>query len=133
MGKALRPEHLKFFTARMNQHSRVMRCELIANQNEYLFRVRRTLGESMNDVIIHLTDAYRYGFAEYFTRPRQIKAGSYVVIGIPHADAAVDVIEAAREDHIGVGHIGKVMGALNLKNVWEYMTPEERRRQEAEA
>ena len=25
-----------------------------------------------------------------------------------------------------MGHVGKLMGALNLKNVWEYFTPDER-------
>ena len=83
-------------------------------------------------MIVHLTDAYRYGLAEFFARPVQVRPGSYVVIGLPHGDAALEVIEKAKEHRIGVGHIGKFMGALNFENTWEYMTPEERRRIERE-
>ena len=130
MGKALRTEHLNFFTARMDGHSRVDSWELIADQYEYLFRIRRTLAGSTSDVTVHLTDAYRYGLAEFYARPKQIRAGSYVVIGMPHADAGPGVIDELKQHRIGIGHVGKFMGALNYKNTWEYMTPAERRHEE---
>ena len=132
MGKALRPEHITFFTARMNDHNRVSNWMLIADQHEYLFRITRTLSGSESDVTVHLTDAYRYGLAEFFAHPNQLRAGSYVVIGIPHADADPEVIEKAKEHRIGIGHIGKFMGALNYTNIWEYMIPDERREKEEE-
>ena len=119
MGKSLRSEHISFFTARMEEHSRVSKWEVIANKHEYLFKIRRRLSGSENDVIVHLTDAYRYGLAEFFARPNQLRTGSYVVIGMPHASADPDVIEEASEHHIGIGHIGKFMGALNSKRIWE--------------
>ena len=68
MGKALRLEHLTFFTARLDDHSRISKWELIDDEHEYLFRVVRTLSGSTNDVIVHLTDAYRYGLAEFFCK-----------------------------------------------------------------
>ena len=132
MGKALRPEHITFFTARMNEHSRVSNWEPISNQHEYLFRIRRTLSGAKTDVIVHLTDAYRYGLAEFYARPNELRAGSYVVIGMPHADADLEAIETAKEHQIGIGDIGRFMGALNHKKIWEYMTPEERRLKEEE-
>ena len=130
MGKALRQEHITFFTARMSEHSRVINWVPIPNQYEYLFRIRRTLSGSESDVIVHLTDAYRYGLAEFFARPNELQAGSYVVIGMPHADAHAEAVERAKEYNIGIGHIGKFMGALNVKNIWEYKTADERRRGE---
>ena len=130
MGKILRPEHIRFFTVRMSEHDRVSNWLPIENQHEYLFRVRRKLRGSESDVIVHLTDAYRYGLAEFFARPKQLRPGSYVVIGMPHAGADPEVVEKAKEHRIGIGHIGKFMGALNYKKIWEYMTPEERRRKE---
>ena len=133
MGKALRPEHISFFTARMNEHSRVKSCVLMPNQHEYLFRITRTRFQAEGEVIVHLTDAYRYGLAEFYARPSELKGGSFVVIGMPHADAASEVIEKAKEDQIGIGHIGKFMGALNVHNVWEYLTPEERRKEEGKS
>ena len=132
MGKALRPEHIAFFTVRMNEHNLVSNWEPIANEHEYVFKIRRILSGSQGDVIVHLTDAYRYGLAEFYARPGQLRAGSYVVIGMPHADSAADVIEAAKLERIGIGHIGKFMGALNHKNIWEYISPDERRQKKAE-
>ena len=130
MGKALRPEHIAFFTSRMDEHDQVNNWMLIENQHEYLFRIRRTLNGTESDVIVHLTDAYHYGLAEFFARPNELQAGSYVVIGMPHANVGSEVIERAKGHRIGIGHIGKFMGALNYKNVWEYMTPDERRQKE---
>ena len=130
MGKTLRPEQIIFFDARMKEHNLVSNWVPITDQHEYLFRVRRKLSGSESDVIVHLTDAYRYGLAEFFARPKQLRAGSYVVIGMPHADADPEVVEEAMKRRIGIGHIGKFMGALNYKNIWEYMTPEERQQKE---
>ena len=132
MGKALRQEHIDFFTARMNEHDRVINWEPIASQDEYLFKITRTFSGSKRDAIVHLTDAYRYGLAEFYARPDQLRAGSYVVMGMPHADAAAEVIEMAKLAHIGIGHIVKFMGALTHKNIWEYISPDERRQKEAE-
>ena len=114
----------------MNVHSRVSSWSPIPHQHEYLFRITRTLNGSASHVIVHLTDAYRYGLAELFARPRQIRAGSFVVIGMPHAGTDPEVVEKAKEYHIGIGHIGKFMGALNIQNIWEYMTPAERQEEE---
>ena len=132
MGKTLRPEHIAFFTARMNEHNLVSSWVVIDNPHEYLFRIRRILHGSESDVIVHLTDAYRYGSAEFIARPEQLKAGSYVVIGMPHADADPELIEKAKEHRIGIGDIGKFMGALNYEKIWEYMTPDERERKNKE-
>ena len=132
MGKALRPEHISFFTKRMDEHDLVCNCVLIANEHEYLFKIKRSLPGSESEVIVHLTDAYRYGLAEFYARPKQLCAGSYVVIGMPHADAYSEVIETAKKERIGIGHIGKFMGALNYNNLWEYVTPEEREQEEEE-
>ena len=55
------------------------------------------------------------------------KRNSFVVLGLPHAIAPRGPIVAeAREDGVGLGAIGKFMGALNSRDVWEYETPEER-------
>ena len=110
----------------------VSNLEPIPNEHEYLFKIGRTLSGSQNDVVVHLTDAYRYGLAEFFARPGQLGAGSYVVIGMPHADTDPEVIEAAKIKRIGIGHIAKFMGALNHKNVWEYISPDECRQKEEE-
>ena len=130
MGKALRQEHIDFFTARMNDHDQVVDWEPIMSEEEYLFKVTRMISGYKSEVIVHLTDAYRYGLAEFYARPAQLGSGSFVVVGMPHADAATEAIETAKMAQIGIGHIGKLMGALNYERVWEYMTPDERREEE---
>ena len=125
MGKALRPEHLAFFTSRMDEHSRVTRCTVIDNKHEYLFKVTREISGSKSTVIVHLTDAYLYGLSDLYARPKELKGNSYVVIGMPHASASDDAIDEAKKHHIGIGHIRRFMGALNYNNMWEYITPEE--------
>ena len=132
MGKSLLPVHIRFFTERMDEHDLVIRWEPIDDEQEYLFRIRRRLSGVEDDIIVHLTDAYRYGLAEFYARPNQLQAGSYVVIGMLQASAAYEVVEKVNEAQIGVGHTKDFMGALNLKNVWEYVSPEERRRRAEE-
>ena len=126
MGKALHQLHLNFFTTKMDEHNSVVNWHPIEDQHEYLFRIRRKLAGSESVVIVHLTDAYQYGLAEFFARPKQLGTGSFVVIGMPHASIDAEVTEKAKEHGIGIGHIGKFMGALNSENVWEYMTPGEK-------
>ena len=132
MGKALRQAYIAFFTDRMDEHNLVSNWEPIPNKHEYLFKIKRILSGSQSDVIVHLTDAYSYSFAEFYARPNKLQAGSYVVIGMPHANADAKVIEAAKIERIGIGHVRKFMGALNHKNIWEYISPDERWRKEDE-
>ena len=132
MGKSLRQEHITFFTVRMSEHSLVSNWEPIPDEHEYLFKIVRTLPGAQSDVVVHLTDVYRYGLAEFFARPEQLRAGSFVVLGMPHADAAPDAIETAKKERIGIGHLGKFMGALTQKDIWEYISPDERRQKEEE-
>ena len=130
LGKALRRLHITFFTSRMDEHDRVSDWVLIPDEHEYLFRITQRQTGSERDVIVHLTDAYSYSLAEFYARPKKLKAGSFVVIGMPHANAGTCVIEKAKEHRIGIGHIGKFMGALNSRNIWEYMNMEERKEEE---
>ena len=130
MGKALHWQHINFFTTRMDEHNLVKNWHPIEHQDEYLFNVTRTLNRVQSDVLVHLSDAYRYGMAEFFARPKQLKPGSFVVIAMPHASVDDAVIEKAKGYGIGIGFIGKFMGALNYQNIWEYMTPDEKKRHE---
>ena len=116
----------------MDGHDLVVTWVPIPDDDEYLFRVRRKIANNEGDVIVHLTDAYRYGLAEFFARPNLLRAGSYVLIGMPHANAAPEAVERAKQNRIGVGHIKDFMGALNRKNMWQYVSPEERRHREAQ-
>jgi hypothetical protein len=114
----------------MNEHSCVARWEPLDNEDEYLYRIIRTRG--LPDVRVHLTDAYDYSRAEYLARPSEVmQRNSFIVLGLPHAhEAGSALIAEARSDGVGIGKIGKFMGALNSRDVSVYETLEERRERE---
>ena len=128
MGRNLHSQNLAFFLARLEEHDRVESFDVMDNSDEYLYRICRPLG--LPEVRVHLSDAYEYTRGEFLTRPDEIRVrNSFVVLGLPHAhEIAPTMIEEARESGVGLGRIGKFMGALNRRNVWEYETTEERKR-----
>ena len=74
MGKALRPEHIRFFTKRMDEHDLVSNCVLVANDHEFLFKIRRTLAGSES------ADRRLPILAEFYVRPKGAESDC------PHAD-----------------------------------------------
>jgi hypothetical protein len=130
MGRDLHPTILSFFLDRMAEHTIVVSCTPLPNDDDYLFEVARRCG--MAPVLVHLSDAYRYGEVDYLTRPSQLKRGSFIIVAKPEGDYAEELVNQAREDGIGLGNIGKFMGALNRREVWKYESPEERERSKRE-
>ena len=134
MGKSLHTTHINFFASRMNDHDLVVSWAAIPDADEYLFRVKRKLNGSVSSVVVHLTDAYRYGLADFHSRHKRIKRGSFVVLAMPHAAVNLETVDLARDHGVGVGFVKKFMGALNYREIWKYEGPEERReRDEQEA
>ena len=129
MGKALRTEHIEFFIARMIEHDKVINFELIPDKNEILYKITRRLSRKEATLTVHLADTYRYGLADLHARPKRLSRGSFVMLGLPHASFDKEAIEQAKQHGIGVGHIGKFMGALNYDKIWEYQSPQERQEQ----
>lgn len=114
----------------MNDHSCVASWEPLDNEDDYLYRITRTQG--MPDVHVHLTDAYQYSRAEYLARPAEVmRRNSFIILGLPHAyPAGLNLTDEARRDGVGIGKIGKFMGALNSRDVSTYEALEERRERE---
>ena len=114
----------------MNEHSCVASWEPLDNDAEYLYRILRKKG--LPEVRVHLTDAYEYSSAEYLARPEEVLGpNSFIVLGLVEAYPPHPALLArARVDGIGIGRTGKFMGALNIRDVWEYETAEERRERE---
>jgi hypothetical protein len=108
----------------MDCHDRVLRFAEISDDENYVFRVIRTPG--LPDVKVHLSDAYNYGEMDYLQRPAILNRGDFVLIAKPEGNYFSEDVERARRDGIGLGKIGKFMGALNCKQVWLYKTPEEK-------
>ena len=126
MGKELHRSHLAFFRARMTDHTAVSKYHVIHSGDHYLFNVDLVKGSS---IIVLLTDAYQFGLADTLLMPKNI---DYVVMGMPHAGYSEDAARVLKAKHIGIGHIGKFMGAINTPKPWEYRTPEERKADQKE-
>lgn len=122
MGIDLHPQVLAFFTARMQGHTRVQSCTRDnTTATEYIFEIKRTDG--LPAVKVHLSDAYDYGLAEYLVRPRQV---AFIVIARPEAGFDRSLCNRGRREGIGIGKIGKLMGALNSRDLSTYFAPDER-------
>lgn len=126
MGKELRRQHLGYFSARMKEHTAVSDCKAIYSKDHYLFKIELLKGGSIN---VLLTDAYQFSLADTLLMPENI---DYVVMGMPHAGYSEDAARVLKANHIGIGKIGKFMGAINTPKPWEYRTPEERKEDQKE-
>jgi hypothetical protein len=64
---------------------------------------------------------------DYFNRPRELKAGDYILIAKPEGGGGVDN-ELMASTQIGVGKLGELMGALNVRRMWTYVPPSDEER-----
>lgn len=107
----------------MAKHSNVAGIDDITTEEYFLFRVRRD--RPRDSLVVWLSDAYRFGDMDYHNRPQDLAPGDFILVARPEAGFRVanDLIE---QNQIGVGQIGKFMGALNSRRSWQYLTAEER-------
>ena len=107
----------------MSNHSNVADIEDVSSDDEYLFRITRA--RQRDRILVWISDAYLFTDMDYHNRAPELERGDFILVGKPEGGVQVDeaLIEAER---IGVGQIGKLMGALNARNMWEYLTPQER-------
>lgn len=123
MGKNLHHQNLGFFCARMEDHTAVSNYKVIYSDEHYLFDVELVSGSSIN---VLLTDAYHFSIADVLSMPQDV---DYVVV-VPHANYSGDAERILKAKRVGIGHIGKFMGAINFSEPWEYRTREEREMQQ---
>ena len=123
MASAIHYSSIQFFEWKMTQHSKVARFTR-NNGEDIVYIIDRNDG--LMPVTVFLSDAYWFGRADLLGRPSEIKRGSFILITRPEASFDQTLIDKARAKGIGIGKIGKLMGALNRANVYEYKSPEER-------
>lgn len=122
MGKDLHYLIEKFFRERMDEHAKVRSYTEIQDENAVLYEVVRIAG--LSSLVVHLSDAYLYTLHDYYSRPKSIKSGDFILVARPEADYHIDLRYLAARDKIGIGKIGTLLGALNRKNVWQYKPKE---------
>ena len=119
MGKDLHYLVIKFFRDRMDAHSKVKSYSKIPHDNEILYKVERT--GSLPPLIVHLSDSYRYTLHDYYAKPDLLGPGDFILIARPEAAFDPAIVNIAALDRIGIGKIGKLLGALHRKDVWRYV------------
>lgn len=123
MGKDLHPSIRTFFLGRMDEHDAVSAVDLLPDDDDILYELRRArFGDT---ITVWLSDAYLFTDADFHNRPGNIGAGDYIIVGKPEGGISVDY-DLIRQYNIGVGKIGKFMGALNFPETWRFLTAEER-------
>lgn len=75
---------------------------------------------------IFICDCYSFGIAEYHEVVEQLGSINAIVINSNWCGYSPDVKQHCKDLKIGVFRIGGFMGAINTKNFWEYLTPEEK-------
>lgn len=116
----------QYFLARMAEHSAVLSVKDVSTEEFFLYNVVRARHP---DITVWLSDAYRFGDMDYQNRPRELIAGDYIIIARPEAMGAVSrhLIDVA---NVGVGMLGEFMGALNRRDMWNYVAPTWEEKQE---
>ena len=129
MSKDLHPSILDFFGDRMAGHSNVADPRDESDQENYIFRITRS--KQRDEILVWLTDAYLFTDADYYARPPSLRPGDFILVAKPEGGFHLDRDTIDRE-RIGVGQIGKFMGALNSRSMWTYLTRDEREQLERE-
>jgi hypothetical protein len=123
MGKNLHYTIPLFFQERMREHSTVASFRQLPNDDAFIFEIRRKrFGDTVR---VCLSDHYHHNEMDFYNRPREIRAGDYILIARP---------EAADEggyshEKIRVGKIRDFMGALTKREMWKYEPPSDEERQ----
>lgn len=112
----------KFFEDRMLTHNKVSQMR---NTGEGLYEVDLNDGRTL---VVFICECYSFGVAEYHESVENLGNIDAVIINSNWCGYTMDVKLYCQEQNVGVFDIKGFMAALNMKNFWEYLTKEERKR-----
>jgi len=118
MGKNLHYSIRPFIEKALNSHFAVERIEEILLDDFYAYRVFRRRG--MSNVIVVLSDDYYFSSASIHNKDNVLKDGGFILIARPEANGNE---ESEPQEKLGIGKIGKLLGALNHEEFWNYEPP----------
>ena len=118
MGKDLHYSIRPFIEQALNNHNAVERIQSITLDDFYAYNVFRRSG--MTSVVVVLSDDYHFGSASLQGKPTILKDGGFFLIAKPEASG----FEGNEpNEKLGIGKIGKLLGALNREDFWNYEPP----------
>jgi len=122
MGKDIHYSLISFFEERMDGHNKVESYSRLDDADGILYTIDRSAG--LPTLTLYLSDAYAYTLNDYYSKPEILKKGDFILVTKPEASYNSAAEDDARNDGIGLGPIGKFMGALNKRDVSKYVVPE---------
>ena len=125
MGKDLHPSILPFWERALSNHSNVASWERVPDPSDYIYRVTRVRG---GDILILASDCYRYSLTDFFTRNEHIGEGAMIYMAKPESNYCLEVADASKEEHVTIGMLGEILGALNIDSHWNWESRDRKER-----
>jgi hypothetical protein len=118
MGKEIHYSIRPFIEKALNNHFAVEKIESIENEDFYVYKITRRRG--MSSLIVVLSDDYYFTYDSLHDKPSILKDGGFFLIARPEASG----FEGNKsKEKLGAGKIGKLLGALNKEDYWNYEPP----------
>lgn len=127
MGKDLHPSIIPFIERALTFHNKVKSFELIKDPEFYIYHISRNNG--LRDFYVVLSDDYYFGDYGMISMHPILSNGGFILIARPEA---TNFNENNEEMRLGVGKIGKLLGALNRDEYWTYEPPIQNQQKKAE-
>ena len=109
-----------FFEDRMRSHGKIVDLQNIADG---LYVINLIDGRTLK---VFICECYSYGMAEYYESVEELGDLNVVVINSIWCGYSMDVKRHCLEQNVGLFDINGFMAALNQRNYWEYLTPQEK-------
>jgi hypothetical protein len=121
MGKDLHSTILPFIISRIKEHQNVVEILDTSTDDYYILRVQRN--RSMRDMIVVISDSYYFGEFDYYSKPKELNGGGFILIARPEASVSSEVKLRVDTDKTIIGGIGTLLGALRKDEFWTYEKP----------
>ncbi|MGR5550677.1 hypothetical protein ACP3V1_18210 [Vibrio sp. DNB22_12_1] len=125
MGFDLHPSILPYWEKALNRHSNVSSWERLDDSNDYIYRIKRVRGK---DILVLASDCYEYSLSDFFTRNDLIGQDTMIYMAKPESQYDLEVADVAKQEHVTIGMLGEILGALNLDAHWNWESKDRKER-----
>lgn len=122
MGKNLHYSIRPYIEDALNSHNAVKCIESIELDDFYAYEIKR---RNMSSLILVLSDDYYFGSSSLYNKPDILKDGGFFLIARPEASGIEKNIP---QEKLGIGKLGKLLGALNREDYWNYFPPSDKKK-----
>lgn len=117
MGKDLHYSIRPFIEKALKNHQVVEDIKPIKIDDYFAYEIIR---KRMKNVIVVLSDDYFLGESSIQNKPEILKEGGFFLKARPEGGG---IEESIPQERLGIGRIGKLLGALNIEDFWNYEPP----------